>query len=314
MNSIHPLVKQRRTTVDGLYRPYHPKFKPMHACKKQVNRILELHYIHQTHDTSILQRATTQHTASEHYPSDKSWRQCQYCFSLYAPGTEIFLTLHEQAHKKGYTPCRKCNEMVKQTSLASHMQWLHTSRQRINCTSCNKSFKDQQSLYSHKKKHRKKTCSPNPCPICEQACSSARELSRHMQVHEKSRPFECPECSRRFQTQTAYKKHLASHGDKPQHECPICFKQSTNTSAFSRHMANQHSLGGCMCIYCEKPFTSRQATLSHSTQCSAMPSDALPLVSMYCLPLKAHSLDLASSKEAVRSPANFDRWSHFAKY
>ena len=87
--------------------------------------------------------------------------------------------------------CTYCpKEFGHLSSLASHVERLHTNESRHHCESCGKAFSSKSNLTAHKK------------------------------IHSGERPFECMICHKRFRQKTHLQKHETTHSSATPYSMP----------------------------------------------------------------------------------------------
>ncbi|XP_045773558.1 zinc finger protein 569-like isoform X1 [Maniola jurtina] len=127
------------------------------------------------------------------------------------------------------------------------------------CDVCGEVFKNQEKLWSHKRKvHYKKAMQ---CPHCGKMLASQYYLNRHIKrKHEESRDYICAACGSGF----AYKTELRNHNrsvhekhlrPKKQYKCKICAKTYKCAKSVVVHERSVHTgQRPAVCSVCDSSF------------------------------------------------------------
>ena len=76
----------------------------------------------------------------------------------------------------------------------------------FNC--CEKNFKTKEGLHKHKKEVHRKVFK-NLCQICRRGFSDKQHFEAHMNMHNKSKPFQCEQCKNEFAGRLVLMNHLS---------------------------------------------------------------------------------------------------------
>jgi len=131
----------------------------------------------------------------EEYPEQAATFKCDYEDCNYAGRTKTNLEIHQNTHTKPF-----------------------------GCSYCDKRFGTNEILTNHELVQHE---DPNAfqCHICKKNLTSKKNLKRHIQTHQATKPFECPKCLKKFRA-----KHLLNLHQRNMHSgnqfielvVPIC--------------------------------------------------------------------------------------------
>lgn len=106
----------------------------------------------------------------------------------------------------------------------------HSTKKRIPCDECDKSFKNNRSLQAHKlRKHSPE--GPHQCDFCPRLFTRRSDLNQHRSYHINH--YRCYQCDKRFARKFNLKEHLLSHSGKRQ--CDQCGFSFAMQSSLERH-------------------------------------------------------------------------------
>jgi len=143
--------------------------------------------------------------------------------------------------------------------------------EKLNCSSCTKSFKSTTELEVHiknrhqasSKKSKQQTASEDEetddddddcsrkevyiCDLCPKSFKKTSLLARHIKTHDpKKRPFECKKCDKRFSSQVSLVRHDILHSD-----------------LVERSKINRPEAQDFVCVVCARSFKSPESLTSH---------------------------------------------------
>ncbi|KAI5096088.1 zinc finger protein 850 [Silurus meridionalis] len=88
------------------------------------------------------------------------------------------------------------------------------------CTVCGDMFASLTQLARHVQFHDRDR--PFPCAICGKRFLSRSHHDEHQRVHTGERPFPCDRCERSFTTHHNRKRHQMIHDKEEAYRCPVC--------------------------------------------------------------------------------------------
>lgn len=144
--------------------------------------------------------------------------ECDSCGQVFT--STIGLKEHKKyQHNSGTIAKLKCNEclkmFVKQQTLKTHIAGVHGNNKRpFSCDVCQKSFKTNSTLFSHRKTHQTKSFH---CKNCTQSFVELANLKRHERTtHLSPETFECDQCHKQYTSLQNLKLHKnVKHSDQP---------------------------------------------------------------------------------------------------
>ena len=105
-----------------------------------------------------------------------------------------------------YTPDVLLNYLRSKTSLHHSDRDVKEKNNRLNCKLCHKTYKNKNSLGSHKRKYHSKQ--PFSCDECDYRAASKYTLKKHKLIHTKrNKTFECSECNHGYTTKDDLIQH-----------------------------------------------------------------------------------------------------------
>ncbi|CAL2047801.1 unnamed protein product [Caenorhabditis brenneri] len=88
------------------------------------------------------------------------------------------------------------------------------------------------------------------CEVCRKELSSKRSYTEHMNIHNKSRPFQCEHCTYAAASQMTLHRHkLRNHTPKTEwgYRCPYCEDAFMEPAGYQQHVQQRHP--GKSCTY-----------------------------------------------------------------
>lgn len=200
---------------------------------------------------------------------------CQLCGEKF-PNHSTLVLHRNRTHKDGRTyTCHICNRsMISTQSLEWHLAHIHnepapekdrnaasgdaaadaeqSSKQRVTCQHCDKTFKTDMILRNHvKNTHTEKV--PTKCLDCDLEFTSEVRWKHHMMIeHGRTEgTLTCPHCPKRFVNQLRLKTHMIAHSDERPHTCDLCGFMLKTKIQLIKHKQNRHSNERPLqCKYC----------------------------------------------------------------
>ena len=164
---------------------------------------------------------------------------------------------------------------------------------KLMCTFCNKSFKNDKTLMSHMLHHfgvtpkmascpicgltlQKKSYArhmrlhgnvvPEICPYCNKEFREKRSLDKHIRaIHQAERPYACPipDCHETFRNQVELKNHHNRHIKDYPFECDRCTMTFQKQDSLTTHYRSHTGEKPFVCEICDKSFTSEKNKKVH---------------------------------------------------
>lgn len=142
------------------------------------------------------------------------------------------------------------------------------------CSLCKETVSNRYSLGPHvmrvHSKQRNKVC-----PFCDRAFTCTGDLTRHIRIHTKSKPFKCnyPNCEYAFRASGDLHKHVRRHqslqdGSNRRFACDLCDRSFERNYDLKRHKMthNRDKEGvGYPCEYCAKTFVRKVSPNTHQS-------------------------------------------------
>lgn len=197
---------------------------------------------------------------------------CQICAKSFLERSQLVKHIRVHSGEKPYL-CAKCGKSFADASHLRRHSALHESvRERKHpCPDCNKAFRTNDGLRSHKKIHVKEKAFK--CDICNKSFSDRTILKRHKRCHREEKPYTCQICEKPFRERCQLVKHFRIHtGDKP-YPCKVCDKRFADTPQRKRHVMTAHAVPThaageklselSFCHICGEAFTEKELLKSH---------------------------------------------------
>ena len=105
----------------------------------------------------------------------------------------------------------------------------------FKCRKCQKLFKNERLLFSHKVLVHK-TPTQYYCQSCKKYLPFASNLTSHILFHEGIKYFECKYCKKRFRSNSHLKVHLRTHTGNKQYTCELCDSKFIYNNNLIMHM------------------------------------------------------------------------------
>ena len=124
------------------------------------------------------------------------------------------------------------------------------------CKDCDKTFKNERSLYSHQKLMHSGERSKSICADCGKSFTS-KELSKHYKrVHLKEKPYQCAFCPKSFFAKKMLEDHTNGvHLNLKPYQCEMCEFATAYSARIREHQKVAHGNQKFDCPHC--PHTAR---------------------------------------------------------
>ncbi|XP_045901387.1 zinc finger and BTB domain-containing protein 7B isoform X1 [Micropterus dolomieu] len=125
----------------------------------------------------------------------------------------------------------------------------------IGSTSIPSSVADQGAAASAAGGGRKrKSQTPQQCPVCQKIIHGAGKLPRHMRTHTGEKPFQCSACGVRFTRNDKLKIHMRKHTGERPYPCPHCPARFLHSYDLKNHLSLHSGARPFECPLCHKAF------------------------------------------------------------
>lgn len=214
-----------------------------------------------------------------HGPDNSFIHKCPCCTTYYA--TEEEAREHAMDKHRWRLECSICQKVFKEPEgLVNHNKYFHQGFKSHKkgcyvCPKCGKNFSSRTAVTDHERAN----CGQDPlyqCDICKKCLHSASSLKNHYTVHSDELPFSCQYCGKSYRTAGQVKVHERCHtGEKP-YSCEFCPKTFGHRESLHTHRSLHTGIKRYMCSGCGMRFTcvsNLQAhKRSHKTTCGTVPN------------------------------------------
>ncbi|XP_035617153.2 zinc finger and BTB domain-containing protein 7B-like isoform X1 [Oncorhynchus keta] len=101
---------------------------------------------------------------------------------------------------------------------------------------------------------KRKSQTPQQCPVCQKIIHGAGKLPRHMRTHTGEKPFECSTCGVRFTRNDKLKIHMRKHTGERPYPCPHCPARFLHSYDLKNHLSLHSGARPFECPLCHKAF------------------------------------------------------------
>ncbi|XP_055684322.1 oocyte zinc finger protein XlCOF6-like [Lutzomyia longipalpis] len=218
------------------------------------------------------------HIKRTHMINGKAQIKCKFC-DEYFDDRQLMEDHKTAAHKDKLT-CTQCEKSFKNEScLRAHVKLLHL-KQKITktmylCGKCGKNFQCRRTHADHERSNCGKSYLYE-CEQCHKHFVSPATLRSHKVTHSDVKAFSCRFCKKSFKTKAEVVVHERSHtGEKP-YQCTFCPKAFAHRESLKTHLTVHTGFKRFMCSGCGKRFTcisNLQAhRRSHADTCGLVPN------------------------------------------
>ncbi|KAM6967845.1 zinc finger and BTB domain-containing protein 7B [Aplochiton taeniatus] len=101
---------------------------------------------------------------------------------------------------------------------------------------------------------KRKSQTPQQCPVCQKIIHGAGKLPRHMRTHTGEKPFQCSACGVRFTRNDKLKIHMRKHTGERPYPCPHCPARFLHSYDLKNHLSLHSGARPFECPQCHKAF------------------------------------------------------------
>ncbi|XP_061118441.1 zinc finger and BTB domain-containing protein 7B isoform X2 [Conger conger] len=101
---------------------------------------------------------------------------------------------------------------------------------------------------------KRKSQTPQQCPVCQKIIHGAGKLPRHMRTHTGEKPFQCTACGVRFTRNDKLKIHMRKHTGERPYPCPDCPARFLHSYDLKNHRSLHSGARPFECPLCHKAF------------------------------------------------------------
>ncbi|XP_037641241.1 zinc finger and BTB domain-containing protein 7B isoform X2 [Sebastes umbrosus] len=174
------------------------------------------------------------------------------------PGREATLNggpphwLHERPHIAHAPPAPPLNDKLSEDD---DMEGFGDDGMLMESPSIPPSVADQGAAASAVGGGRKrKSQTPQQCPVCQKIIHGAGKLPRHMRTHTGEKPFQCSACGVRFTRNDKLKIHMRKHTGERPYPCPHCTARFLHSYDLKNHLSLHSGARPFECPLCHKAF------------------------------------------------------------
>lgn len=212
-------------------------------------------------------------------PSDTKKNKCTECSKTFSNQSNMVRhvrVVHQ--HDKRYI-CDICK--IAYADIGTIRKHMITHTHIYGCNICDRTFKTESRLKTHKIKHlppderilekriqkkKYKYKFEGICQYCGKFFSHRGSFSEHKRTHTGERPYECDICHKRFALPKTLKFHYHIHTGEKSFQCDLCGLKFRQRMLLKVHKVNHHTEGARphQCEYCHKSFAMRGTLNAHT--------------------------------------------------
>lgn len=168
------------------------------------------------------------------------------------------LEIHKINHTRERNhPCDFCEKsFFTKYDLAKHVL-THTKQKDYQCIVCGKSFSRSTLLYRHERIHADLDIPRHPCSECDRVYLNIADYTKHIETHNKNRPYPCRYCDKAFAFKQGLERHEIIHDiSKLPNPCQYCELRFPSAARLQRHLSQKHAgMRPFPCSKCSKRFS-----------------------------------------------------------
>ncbi len=175
------------------------------------------------------------------------------------------------AHIQFDGQCPMCDKILKNEKELSYHIWYHKafSKKKFECDLCGRGFISKHKVMKHleivHKQHQH-----HACHICGKSFKFEEYLQLHLKRHEGQPSFQCEICAHRVEKSYKLRIHMKKHGIK-MYECKICKKDLHLKYKLKEHLKTVHGVHEIEklenfdypCNFCDRTFKLRRLLRTH---------------------------------------------------
>ncbi|CAG9810684.1 unnamed protein product [Chironomus riparius] len=184
--------------------------------------------------------------------------ECKKCTQKFRSAKDLEIHDKVKHNKETLFICPICAKSLSSANgLDQHIRYVHNKEQekKFQCKFCPMKFILKTKLTRHEAVH--STERPHVCEICGSSFKHNEGLSLHMKRHNGTleRKHECSQCSHKFTTKHRLDQHMMTHTGLKPHECKFCDRAYASKGDLVKHMQKLH-VGDAIyqCDKCPKAF------------------------------------------------------------
>lgn len=187
---------------------------------------------------------------SDIYLDEKGNYHCPSCSKTH---TDIkALRTHIRIHVNMKLECSICNKVFKNPTLLKQHVQRHRKDAVYSCDSCNKKFLTLQKLNKHRKVHH--SSGNFVCDLCGMSFALNDYLQKHKRCHTDKRPHSCTICGKSFRTKPELRVHVLIHTRETPFKCQFCGRGFSQKGNYRIHLAQHTGEKPYQCDQCEVSF------------------------------------------------------------
>lgn len=169
--------------------------------------------------------------------------ECTLCEKILSRSNFVYHIYCDPSIVKPF-PCPQC---PKQFRTADHLRYHGTTHApataSVNCTHCQKTFRNKNTLAAHVRQTHSGLEAPYTCNECGKTFFSAAKHKQHANIHTSDHQleFECDQCPRKFRLKENWAKHVTlTHTETKAFQCTLCGTGFKRNGALKKHMMRTH--------------------------------------------------------------------------